>query len=303
MNQEAFYKKLCEINGAGSVFEHEPMRRHTTFRIGGPARYFCTPGDTVVLKSTIEACKEAEIPFYILGNGSNVLVSDRGYNGVIVQICRNMAGIDIKGGLIEADAGILLSRLSQQAASKGLTGLEFASGIPGTLGGALVMNAGAYGGEIKDVLVSVSVLDRNGGILRLDRRQMKLGYRTSAVQKEGYVVLGALLELKEGDAAAINSRMRELKTARSLKQPLEYPSAGSTFKRPEGQFAGKLIMDAGLAGYRIGGAEVSRKHCGFIINVGGATAEDVMDLAAHVRDTVFSQTGVSLEMEIKTLGF
>ena len=209
----------------------------------------------------------------------------------------------MEGCLLELEAGVLLVKAAHLAAKAGLTGLEFASGIPGTVGGALVMNAGAYGGEMKDVVREAVVLRRDGSMLRLSREELELGYRTSVIAREGYVVLSALLELKEGDAAQIEARMQELKEARTSRQPLEYPSAGSTFKRPEGHFAGKLIMDAGLRGYRVGGAQVSEKHCGFVINRGGATAEDVMRLIRHVQSEVKRQFGVDLEMEVKTLGF
>ena len=267
----------------------EPMRQHTTFRIGGPARFFCRPGSAPQLKDTIAACEEAGLPWYILGNGSNVLVSDAGWDGVVIQLFHNLEAVRVEGCLMELEAGVLLVKAAHLAAKAGLTGLEFASGIPGTVGGALVMNAGAYGGEMKDVVREAVVMRKDGRILRLSREELELGYRTSVIAREGYVVLSALLELKEGSAAAVASlremgldaymltgdnaacarsiaerdateieaRMQELKEARTSKQPLEYPSAGSTFKRPEGHFAGKLIMDAGLRGYRVGGAQVS----------------------------------------------
>lgn len=303
MKNESLYNTLCEINGAENVLRNEPMKKHTTFRIGGPARFFCLPRSAAQLAGTVEACEKAGMSWYILGNGSNVLVSDSGYDGVVIQLFHNMEAVRIEGCLMELEAGVLLVKAAHLAAKAGLTGLEFASGIPGTVGGALVMNAGAYGGEMKDVVREALVMTKEGKLLRLSREELELGYRTSIIARKGYVVLSALLELKEGLQTEIEDRMQELKEARTTKQPLEYPSAGSTFKRPAGYFAGKLIMDAGLRGYRVGGAEVSEKHCGFVINRGDATAEDVMKLIRHVQTEVRDKFGVELEMEVKTLGF
>lgn len=298
-----FYTTLCRINGANQVLEHEPMKRHTTFRIGGPARYFVMPTTAEALKGTLEACREAGIPYYILGNGSNLLVSDTGYSGVIIQLFKNMNQINVEGRTVAAQAGALLTKVAHEAARESLTGLEFASGIPGTIGGAMVMNAGAYGGEMKDVVEKVLVLTPEGELLWLAKEELELGYRTSILAKKGYIVLEAVLRLEEGASAQIEERMEELKEARVSKQPLEYPSAGSTFKRPEGYFAGKLIVDAGLRGFCVGGAQVAEKHCGFVINRGDATAQDVLDLIAHVKAEVKRQFGVELEMEVKLLGF
>lgn len=297
------YEELCAINGSEAVLRDEPMSRHTTFRIGGPADYFCQPKTAEQLAATLQACRRADQPFYILGHGSNILVSDAGYRGTVIQLYRNRDGLEIDGCIIRAQSGALLTRAAAMAAEAGLTGLEFASGIPGTLGGALVMNAGAYGGEMKDVVRTARLMTPEGEILELSRDELELGYRTSIIARKGYIVLDTVLELQQGDKAAIAARMQELKQARTEKQPLEYPSAGSTFKRPEGYFAGKLIMDAGLRGCQIGGAAVSEKHCGFVINKGKATARDVMDLIAHVKDEVQNRFGVTLEMEVKTLGF
>lgn len=302
MSQE-FYQKLCGINpGEGQVLREEPMKKHTTFRIGGPAEYFCLPETAEQLAATIAACREAGEDYYILGNGSNVLVSDKGYRGVVIQLFQNQSEIRIEGKRLLVQAGALLVKVSHQAAKAGLTGMEFASGIPGTIGGALAMNAGAYGGEMKDIIVEALVMNQEGEQLRLTREELELGYRTSVIARKGYIVLEAVLELEKGEPEAIEARMQELKEARTSKQPLEYPSAGSTFKRPEGYFAGKLIMDAGLRGYQVGGAQVSEKHCGFVINRGNATAEDVMGLIRHVQAEVLRQFGVALEMEVKTLG-
>lgn len=300
---QKLYETLCNINGTEQVLRDEPMSRHTTFRIGGPAALFCIPRSVPALAATVKACIEADIPYYILGNGSNVLVSDTGYQGVVIQLFRNMDGIRIRGTEMEVEAGALLVKIAHTAAKESLTGLEFASGIPGTLGGGLTMNAGAYGGEMKDVVKEAVVMKPDGEILRLTKEELELGYRTSVIARKGYLVISALLELKEGEAEVIRARMQELKEARTSKQPLEYASAGSTFKRPEGYFAGKLIMDAGLRGFTVGGAQVSEKHCGFVINRGGATAQNVMDLVRQVQNEVKKQFGVELELEVKLLGF
>lgn len=303
MKQE-FYEKLCEILGKeGQVLLDEPLKKHTTFRIGGPAKYFCLPKNWEQLAKVIKACREFEENYYILGNGSNILVSDQGYPGVVIQLFRNCNEVRIEGTRLYADAGALLVKISHLAAQEGLTGLEFASGIPGTIGGALVMNAGAYGGEMKDVVREALVLTEEGERLRLSGEQLELGYRTSSVARKHQIVLEAILELERGDKASIEARMKELKEARTEKQPLEYPSAGSTFKRPEGYFAGKLIMDAGLRGFCVGDAQVSEKHCGFVINRGNATAKDVLALVSHVQKEVRNQFGVELELEVKLLGF
>lgn len=299
-----FYDRLCEINsGEGQVITQEPMKKHTTFRVGGNADYYVNPKDNEQLLETVELCRQEGMPCYILGNGSNILVSDAGYRGVILELHRNLNHVQVRENCIYAQAGALLSRAAYLAAQAGLTGMEFASGIPGTVGGALVMNAGAYGGEMKDVVKEALVLTGEGELLTLTGEELELGYRTSIISRKGYIVLEAELELKPGDRAAIEARMEELKAARTTKQPLEYPSAGSTFKRPEGHFAGKLIMDAGLRGCKRGGAQVSEKHCGFVINTGDATAQDVLDLVSHVQNEVERQFGVKLEMEVKTLGF
>ena len=293
---------LRRVAGSGEVVTEEPMSRHTTFRIGGPADYFVTPHTKEEIRQVIRLCKEEEIPFAVLGNGSNLLVGDKGFRGVIIQLFKNFSDIIIEEETIYAQSGALLVRLANQAAEQGLTGLEFASGIPGTLGGAVVMNAGAYGGEMKDVILWSDVLTEDGEFLRLSGEELELGYRTSVIQKKHYFVLGAALRLKKGDQNEIRSVMEELKEKRVSKQPVEYPSAGSTFKRPEGYFAGKLIMDTGLRGFSVGGAQVSEKHCGFVINKGGATAEEVQLLMKEVADRVEEKFGVRLEPEVKMLG-
>ena len=242
------------------------------------------------------------MPYYIIGNGSNLLVSDAGYRGVIVQIYKEMNEVKVEGDLVKAQAGALLSGIAAKALGAELSGFEFASGIPGTIGGACVMNAGAYGGEMKDVLESVTVLTGKGKIIELGRNELELGYRTSVIAKKGYIVLGVALKLECGDGEKIKTYMDELKEKRVTKQPLEYPSAGSTFKRPEGYFAGKLIEDAGLRGFQVGGAQVSEKHCGFVINRDHATAADIMELMRQVQIRVKENSGVDLEPEVKRLG-
>lgn len=301
MNQN-FYDKLNNVIAKDSILIDEPMSRHTTFRVGGPADFFVTPKAKEEVRDVIRICKEAGMPYYIIGNGSNLLVSDAGYRGVIVQIYKEMNEVKVEGDLVKAQAGALLSGIAAKALGAKLTGFEFASGIPGTIGGACVMNAGAYGGEMKDVLESVTVLTGEGKIIELGRNELELGYRTSVIAKKGYIVLGAVLKLERGDGEKIKTYMDELKEKRVTKQPLEYPSAGSTFKRPEGYFAGKLIEDAGLRGFQVGGAQVSEKHCGFVINRDHATAADIMELMRQVQIRVKENSGVDLEPEVKRLG-
>lgn len=301
MNQN-FYEELKNIIPEARVKVDEPMKMHTTFRIGGPAKYFVIPETKEEIKAVIECCKSADVPYYILGNGSNLLVSDKGYEGVVIQIFKNMNEITLEGETITAQAGAILSSVANKALEAELTGFEFAAGIPGTLGGACVMNAGAYGGEMKDVLVNVVVLTQEGEFLTIPADKLELGYRTSIIAKKNYIVLEATIQLTKGDKEAIKARMDELKIQRTTKQPLEYPSAGSTFKRPVGYFAGKLIQDAGLRGFQVGGAQVSEKHCGFVINKDQATAADVAELMKQVSAKVKDQFGVELEAEVKRLG-
>ena len=295
-------EKLQKLLGETKVLTAEPMASHTTFRIGGPADFFVLPENVEELTCVLKLCAEEGVPYFILGNGSNLLVGDKGFRGVVIQLYKNFDGIEIQGTTIKARAGAMLIRVAKEAAGAGLTGLEFASGIPGTMGGAMVMNAGAYGGEMKDVVTSVLVLTKEGEIRTLTKEEMNFRYRGSVIEDEGYIVLETVMELKEGDPVVIRSRMEELLLQRRTKQPVEYPSAGSTFKRPEGYFAGKLIMDAGLRGYQVGGAKVSEKHCGFVINAGGATAADVMQLMKDVSEKVEKEFGVGLEPEVKRIG-
>lgn len=296
------YDKVVDIVGEENVHTDEPMSRHTTFRIGGNADYFVKPGNADEVAAVIVVCREYNIPYFILGNGSNLLVSDDGYRGMIINIMDNMDSVTVDGRIITAQAGAMLVRVSVMAMDNALTGLEFASGIPGTIGGAVYMNAGAYGGEMKNVVKTVRAIDEYGRIYELDSEKMDFSYRHSIVEERKLIVLEVTLELEHGSREAIDNRMKELAEARRSKQPLEYPSAGSTFKRPEGYFAGKLIMDAGLRGYSVGGAQVAEKHCGFVINKGGATASDVVELIRDVQHDVDDKFGVTLEPEVKMLG-
>lgn len=300
--KEEIRNKFIQALGAERVIFDEPMSKHTTFRIGGPADVFAMPETYEQIGEILKLCKAEGLPFFVLGNGSNLLVSDKGYRGVIIQMDRNMQEIRLEGNTIRACAGALLSSIAVAARNASLTGFEFAGGIPGTLGGACVMNAGAYGGEMKDVLKEVMVMTRDGEVLTLPAEKLEMGYRTSIIKKMGYLVLEAVISLEKGDEEAIRDRMKELSDLRTQKQPLDLPSAGSTFKRPEGYFAGKLIMDSGLRGCRIGGAQVSEKHCGFVVNADGATAGDVRALMDHVIQVVKEKHGVTLEPEVKFLG-
>ena len=293
---------LQKLVGTEQVWAQEPMKKHTTFRVGGCARYLVEPGDVQQLSAVVNACREQKVPYYVVGNGSNLLVSDAGYNGVIIHLFKNMSEIRTEGNHMILQAGALLARAARTACREGLSGLEFASGIPGTVGGALVMNAGAYGGEIKDIASVVTVLEKDGGIRKLTNDEMEFSYRHSCAIEREYLILEAEFLLQKADSDDIRRNMDELKEKRLLKQPLEYPSAGSTFKRPEGYFAGKLIMDAGLAGFCVGGAEVSKKHCGFVINKGGASAADILSVIRHVQKTVKERFGVELKPEVKLLG-
>lgn len=282
--------------------QQELMKEHTTFRVGGAADYFIQPKNVAELRSAIEILHRYNIPVLVIGNGSNLLVRDKGIRGAVIQIYHRMSEVVVEGNILKAQGGALLSSVAAKAAESALTGLEFASGIPGSIGGAVVMNAGAYGGEMKDVLVSVEVLTKDLEVKTISAAELDLGYRHSNILEKDYIVLGATMELKQGDSTAIRSRMAELAEQRREKQPLQYPSAGSTFKRPEGYFAGKLVQDAGLKGKTIGGAQVSEKHSGFLINIGDATAQDILDLIAFCRKEVKEQFGVTLETEVKIVG-
>ena len=302
MDNHRIENKFCNCLGSDNVKQQEPMSRHTTFRIGGPADFYLCPPSTNEVQEIVEICKEEKLPYFVLGNGSNLLVSDKGYRGVVIQLWKNFSDITVKDCCIQAKAGALLSKVAAEALEAGLTGMEFASGIPGTIGGAAFMNAGAYGGEMKDIIKSVKVLDTQGEVRVLPKEELKMGYRTSIVKEKGYTVLSVELELTRGNQEEIRNTMEDLKERRTSKQPLEMPSAGSTFKRPEGYFAGKLIMDSGLRGFSVGGAQVSEKHWGFVVNKGGATAMDVLNLIREVQRRVKEQFGVDLETEVRFLG-
>lgn len=284
------------------ILEQEPLSAHTTFRIGGPASFYMIPENAEEIREGIHFAKEREFPFITIGRGSNMLFPDEGYHGVVIEIGSGMNEIEYSGaGKIRAQAGALLSAIASEAARHSLTGFEFAGGIPGTLGGAVVMNAGAYDGEIKDCIVSARVMDSAGNESILSREQLELGYRTSVIQSRGDLVLEAEFQFETGDPREIRERMKELNAKRREKQPLEFASAGSTFKRPEGHFAGKLIEDAGLRGYRIGDAQVSEKHCGFVVNRGHATAKEVLAVICDVQKKVLESSGVKLEPEVKII--
>ncbi len=296
-----FARELSMLAG-DRVSAEEPLSRHTTFRIGGPASYFVTPADEEELAAVIALCRRFQVPFFLLGNGSNLLCADDGYGGVVVNTTACLNGIKTEGDKVRACAGALLGSVAREAMAAGLTGFEFAAGIPGSVGGAMVMNAGAYGGEMSQVTEWVRVLTPEGHILTLAADEMDFGYRRSAVRGSGWIVLEACFALKAGDREEIRARMDELAARRREKQPLEYPSAGSTFKRPAGYFAARLIEDAGLKGCSVGGACVSEKHAGFVINRGGATAKDVLALCQLIKKRVKEQAGVELQMEVEVLG-
>lgn len=298
---EEFLTELETIIEKDRIFEKEPMKKHTTFRVGGPADVLIQPRKEE-LPGVLELCRRREVPFYVIGNGSNLLVGDKGIRGVVLEMSAGEEAVTVKGRVLRAAAGVMLSKAANVAAAAGLTGMEFAAGIPGTVGGAVVMNAGAYGGEMKDILVSVTVVDEHGTTKEVKTGDLELGYRQSNVLKNHWIVTEAVFQLAEGEEAAIREKMNTLAEQRREKQPLQYPSAGSTFKRPEGYFAGKLIMDAGLRGYRAGGAQISEKHCGFVINSGEATASDIRRLMEEVIAEVERQFGVTLEPEVKMLG-
>ncbi len=285
------------------VLPDEPMSLHTTFCIGGKADVLVKPASVTEIEAVIRCCGEYALPYYVIGNGSNLLVGDKGIRGVVIELGNEFAQIEAaEDDTLWVQAGCLLSKVANTAWKKGLTGLEFASGIPGTIGGAVKMNAGAYGGEMKDIIDSVTVLTPEGEIMILPQDRMEFGYRKSIVSEKNYIILEVRLQLRKGDVKKIASRMRELNEARREKQPLEYPSAGSTFKRPEGHFAGKLIMEAGLAGFRIGDAQVSEKHCGFVINRGQATASEIQAVMQEVIHRVQEQFQVTLEPEVCKIG-
>lgn len=287
---------------AENIRYEEPLKNYTTFRIGGIADCMISVESALQMQDVLRYLRKVELPFFILGNGSNLLVGDKGYRGVILRMTDGMNGVSADGCRIRAQAGASLAKAARTALEQGLTGLEFASGIPGSIGGGVIMNAGAYGGEMSQVVEYVTALDRNGEILTLDNEAMEFGYRTSAIKNNGFVVLECGFLLREAPQEKIRETMDDFAARRREKQPLEYPSAGSAFKRPRGHFAGKLIMDAGLRGLQVGGAKVSEKHCGFIVNCGDATAADVRALIERVQEEIFHRYQVRLEPEIIMLG-
>ena len=297
-----FLEYLTSFMDKDDIKTNEPMNKHTSFRVGGPARVFLTIHSEEILSKTLAFIKNRSFPYFVLGNGSNLLVSDSGYEGVIIYLGEEFAGIEVNGTGIRSGSAAFLGRVARKALEEELTGLEFAAGIPGSLGGGVVMNAGAYGGELSQVVTKVRVMDTDGRILILEKEDLLLGYRTSVFKQKPYIILEVFMELQKGIKVEIQGKMDEYTKARIEKQPLEYPSAGSTFKRPEGHFAGKLIMDAGLRGYQVGGAQVSEKHCGFVINKGNATATDIRTLMRDVTKKVKEQFGIDLEAEVILLG-
>lgn len=285
-----------------NVLFDEPMSEHTSFKIGGRADAFVSAGSVEEITALISYCKENNVPYMIVGNGSNLLVGDRGIRGVVIRVGENMQSCEVKGERVYAEAGILMSKLSNIILRAELTGFETLSGIPGTLGGGIYMNAGAYGGEMKDVVEEVTYIDTDGEIRTVKNAQLDFSYRHSMFCDRKCVILSATLKLKKGNYDEIKSAMKDYNKRRSDKQPLNMPSAGSTFKRPEGHFAGKLIQDCNLMGYTIGGAQVSEKHAGFVVNCGGATAEDVFKLIDYVKEKVMDKFGVELEPEVRLTG-
>jgi len=298
----SMYDYIRTIVPAERLLFHEPMSRHTTFRVGGEAECMAVVESKEELSQLVSYLGRIEQDYFVLGNGSNLLVGDKGYRGIIVKLGPRLSAVGVEKNHIAAGAGVLLSKVAYAARDAGLSGLEFAAGIPGSIGGAIVMNAGAYGGEMKQVVQMVRVMDKEGEILTLDNDTMEFGYRTSIIRDRPFIVLGVVLKLTPGNKEEISAKMEELMKQRKSKQPLEYPSAGSTFKRPEGYYAGKLIMDAGLRGYRIGGAQVSEKHCGFVINAGGASAADIREVIEEVQERVKDRFHVRLEPEVIFLG-
>lgn len=293
---------LAKSLGA-EVIENAPMSKYTSFKTGGNADLLIIPASIDSLQEIIKKCKELNIKPFVMGNGSNLLVTDNGYKGVIIKIGSNLSSMKLLDeNTIECETGTMMKALCNFALDNSLTGLEFAFGIPGNLGGAVYMNAGAYGGEMKDVLYSCTHIDSDGNIGTLTKDQLNLGYRRSAYTDNGYTIISATLKLQKGDKIAIKEAMNDKLRRRKEKQPLEFPSAGSTFKRPEGYFAGALIEDCNLKGYSIGGAQVSEKHAGFVINRGGATSTDILNLIKYIQNTVFDKHGVKLETEVKIIG-
>ena len=302
MNQYKKFENLFkEFYKSENVILNAEMKNYVHFRVGGPADILLIPENKEQVIKSIEICNKNNIPYFIVGNGSNLLVKDGGVKGVVIKL-NEVNNINTTGEIIEAECGAMLKDISSEAVNNSLTGFEFACGIPGTVGGAVFMNAGAYDGEISNVIESAEVIDNNGKIVELSKEELELGYRSSIIMKRNYVVLSAKFRLQNGEVKKIKEMVEDLTCRRESKQPLEYPSAGSTFKRPVGYFAGKLIQDAGLKGHSIGGAAVSEKHSGFVINKDNATAKDILDLIIHIQDTVKEKFGVQLHPEVRIIG-
>lgn len=302
MNKEFIYNSLLNILNKEDILIDEPMSKHISFRVGGPADILVKPSSEEQIKEILTFAKKENIPYLIMGNGSNLLVKDGGIRGIVIKISDNFNDFSVEGKTVTAQSGAMLSFMGKAIMRNNLTGFEFAAGIPGTLGGAIAMNAGAYGGEMKDIVKSVRLINSEGDIVELTNEEMQFAYRKSLLNKEEYIVLSAIIELEEGNYEEIRDRMKDLTNKRVTKQPLNLPSAGSTFKRPEGYFAAKLIEDSGLKGLTLRGAQVSDKHCGFVVNLGGAKAKDILDLIYVVKSTVYSKYGVMLEEEVKIIG-
>lgn len=302
MNKEYIYKCLLNIVGEENIKLDEPMKKHISFRVGGPADILVKPTTEQQLSDIIKLIKKENVPYLIIGNGSNLLIKDGGIRGVVIEISNNFNHFEIEGNKVKIQAGALLSVVGKAVLREELKGFEFAAGIPGTLGGALAMNAGAYGGEMKDIVKSVKLMDTDGNIFEFTNEDMEFGYRRSILSKTDYIVLSAEIELEKGNHEEIKATMMDFTQRRVTKQPLSLPSAGSTFKRPEGHFAGKLIEDSGLRGLTLRGAQVSEKHCGFVVNLGNAKAKDLLELMYVVKSTVNAKFGIMLEEEVKILG-
>jgi len=294
-------KELKAVMAVENIKENEPMKNHTSFKVGGPADLFLMPQSRAELQAVLEICKQSEKPLYIMGNGSNLIVRDKGYSGIIINT-KALNQVETVGETLIAEPGISLKDLANVALEQKLTGLEFASGIPGSLGGAVTMNAGAYDGEMKQVIKSITVITEDGSLKTISADQCHFDYRSSILQQHNWVLVSVELILKNGDYQAIQAKMLDLNTQRQTKQPLEYPSAGSTFRRPVGYYAGKLVQDAGFKGHSVGGAQVSEKHSGFVINKGGATAADILNLIGAIQSAVKDQFGVDLKTEVIVIG-
>ncbi|MGG7178219.1 UDP-N-acetylmuramate dehydrogenase [Clostridium paraputrificum] len=302
MHQYLKYKDLFQkIYSDNQLETNANMSEHIYFKVGGPVDILLNPSSVEQIVETLKICKEKNIPYYVIGNGSNLLVKDGGIRGVVIKLSA-LNTIQVNGNEVKAETGALLKDVSAEAVKNSLTGFEFACGIPGSVGGAVFMNAGAYDGEVKNVIKEAEIIDNEGNIVTYSKDELELGYRTSRVMKDGFIVISATFELNNGEEEKVKARVDELTLKREEKQPLEYPSAGSTFKRPEGHFAGKLIQDAGLKGFAIGGAAVSEKHSGFVINRGGAKAKDILDLISHIQEEVKKQFDVDLHPEVRILG-